>query len=247
MLVAALGLTAAAAPAPGRRGRALLLEGPRQRPGGGPQRRPAAARPRPLAGLTRFRHGDIIRSLGFTPDGKRLVSHGPDGVRVWDASTGREVSQLLATSGRWINAGILSRDGTTVVTAEPGVARLRRLPDLKVKREFALDQVRHLRLSPDGKLLSGVVQKHSKSWLVEIWEVESGKRRHSWEAHQDSVWCHDFTPDGKAVVTAGGDKRIRFQDVTTAARSARSKSSATPTWSASWPCPPTGPPWRRSA
>lgn len=42
-------------------------------------------------GTVRFRHGGGISFLSFTPDEKRLVSKGIDGVRVWEAATGKEL------------------------------------------------------------------------------------------------------------------------------------------------------------
>jgi WD40 repeat protein len=40
-------------------------------------------------GSTRFRHGDIVTSMAYSPDGKWVASASRDGTaRVWDAKTG---------------------------------------------------------------------------------------------------------------------------------------------------------------
>jgi WD40 repeat protein len=42
-------------------------------------------------GTTRLRAGGRLVDLAFTPDGKTLVSGGTDGVRTWDAATGKQL------------------------------------------------------------------------------------------------------------------------------------------------------------
>src|SRR5262249_18451102 len=67
-------------------------------------------------GTVRFRHGDTIRSLAFTPDGREIVSHGEDGIRIWDAATGREVRSVLRAADGWISGAALTRHGQAIVS-----------------------------------------------------------------------------------------------------------------------------------
>src|SRR6185437_9796540 len=64
-------------------------------------------------GTVRLRHGDYIsQSIRFAPDGKSLISMGNDGVRVWDAATGKPVRHFGAgVTPRSID---LSTDGRRV-------------------------------------------------------------------------------------------------------------------------------------
>ena len=78
----------------------------------------------------------MVHSLSFSPDGRRIVSGGLDGVRMWDADTGQQVGQPL-TEG-WVDSVAFSTDGQEVITGsrdgnvrvwEPGTAADMRLLD----------------------------------------------------------------------------------------------------------------------
>jgi RNA polymerase sigma factor (sigma-70 family) len=166
-------------------------------------------------GTVRFRHGNRIRSLAFTPDGRQLVSHGADGIRIWDAATGREVRSVVPEANGWISDALLTRDGKSVVSMEglPNrfVARVRDRFDLRLLREFALGQpFLQFRVSPDGKLLAVLGNSDT---TIELWDVASGQQLRSWKGHTGRIWGHQFSPDGKALVTCGEDKAIRFWEM----------------------------------
>jgi RNA polymerase sigma factor (sigma-70 family) len=169
-------------------------------------------------GTVRFRHAERITSLAFTPDGKRLVSHGGDGIRAWDAATGREVGTALRESAGWTEGGVLTCDGKTVVGLEHSPnhfrARVRSASDLKPLREFAIDRPYLLfRVSPDGKYLAGA--RHDQDRTIDLWDIASGKQIRSWDAHDRRIWTLQFSADGKTLVTCGEDKAVRFWDVAT--------------------------------
>src|SRR5262249_52379478 len=55
-------------------------------------------------------HGDIVWSVAFSPDSKRLVSCGDDKtIRFWDVATGKQVRQIKHTDR--VNKVALSPDG----------------------------------------------------------------------------------------------------------------------------------------
>jgi RNA polymerase sigma factor (sigma-70 family) len=169
-------------------------------------------------GTVRFRHGDLINSLAFTPDGKQLLSQSDNVVRLWDAATGRELGHVTVEPYGWVGELLVTRDGKFVFTMERGgqgnSIRFRNRSDLKVVREFNVGSLETPQLSPDGKLLAGLEQNKSIS-TVEIWDMATGKRLRSWKAHDGWIWSYEFSADGKTLVTGGKDKVIRFWDVAT--------------------------------
>jgi WD40 repeat protein len=111
------------------------------------------------------------------PDRKQIISHGYDAIRIWDTATGKEIRRLEAGAEDWFGAAFLTPDGKILVTLERGqrgnAIRLRNCSDLKVDREFDVGSLQMPRLSPDGKLLAGMVENNSG---VEIWDLTQGKR-----------------------------------------------------------------------
>jgi RNA polymerase sigma factor (sigma-70 family) len=172
-------------------------------------------------GTTRFRHGDYIHSLAFTADGKRLLSYGGDGVRAWDAASGRELRHLADEPGtRFLWAGF-SPDGKLVATTHNGEGGILKagpftLWDLASgKKVKALGNALYWAVSfaPDGRLVGA----SRCDQVVETWDVASGKQLASWRAHegQNSAASLAFLQDGKTLMTASADKAICFWDAAT--------------------------------
>jgi WD40 repeat protein len=59
----------------------------------------------------------MIRSLAFSPDGKRVVAAGMDNrFRLWDVTTGQEL--IAFRGGPYIQCVAFSPDGRTIATGE---------------------------------------------------------------------------------------------------------------------------------
>jgi RNA polymerase sigma factor (sigma-70 family) len=220
-LLARPGPPAAEAPAPPPAAAADSVQpgetpGPRQDADGEPLPAEAVAR----LGTTRLRHGGTVASLAFTPDGKMLVSCGyGDGVRVWDAATGKAVmhfpdrapaqTMALSPDGKWLaTLAHATRPGDEPIALyEFATGRLAR----RIGRQGTCST---LRFSPDGRVLA----VHSRTNAVELWDPGSGRLLHTLEGHEDVVSSVAFSPDGKTLVSGGDDKAIRFWDVTTGAQ-----------------------------
>src|SRR5262249_20654415 len=71
------------------------------------------------------RHGHVVGTAAFSPDGRRVVTGSDDQTaRVWDASSGQAVSPALPHGSSVVDASF-SPDGRWVVTASvDGTARL---------------------------------------------------------------------------------------------------------------------------
>src|SRR5262249_13388546 len=141
-------------------------------------------------GSTRFRHGAYIYSLCFSPDGKRLHSFGMDGLRIWDAASGREQRHLTERPGFRLLRAALSPDGkhagTTRVDQQgivkPDPVTLWDLATGKKTKEFGNRSYWRPRFSSDGTVLAAA---RFDGW-IELWD-SGGKERASWQAHQRDV------------------------------------------------------------
>ena len=63
--------------------------------------------------------------------------------------------------------------------------------------------------SPDGAFAAG----GTTGGHVLIWEVKSGRLKHTLEAHEDTVYTTAFSPDSKTLATGGQDRMVRLWEV----------------------------------
>src|SRR5262249_18332726 len=66
-------------------------------------------------GTVRFNHGDGLDALFYTRDRKTIVSKGGGCVRVWDAETGKELSQFANGKPGWNEIALLLADDRSLL------------------------------------------------------------------------------------------------------------------------------------
>ncbi len=164
-------------------------------------------------------HPDWVRSLLFLP-GDRLATAAGDTARVWTVGSPARAPVELAQGSGIYSALAASRDGTRLATAGSG-----RNPGERVIKVWDLAGsgaapiatidvdgawVMDLAFSPDGCCLAtAMVERGSTARsFTEVWSVATGTRilRIPNPQPSDAV---AFTPDGRALVTAGRDNRVR--------------------------------------
>jgi RNA polymerase sigma factor (sigma-70 family) len=165
-------------------------------------------------GTTRFRPGEPVHFLRFTPDGAKLVTQGASGLRVWDAATGKELRRF-APAGMTVHAADVSADGKLALTADADKQGALRLWDVGTGRQIRqCGNARSsgpLRLAPDGK----TVAAPGSSGEVELHDAATGKCRHTLMGNTDWNSPAMFSADSKILVTSGADKTVRLWDVAT--------------------------------
>ncbi|HEY7313717.1 MAG TPA: sigma-70 family RNA polymerase sigma factor [Gemmataceae bacterium] len=153
-------------------------------------------------GTVRFRHADRITFASFTPDGKRLVSRGDDGVRVWDVATGKELRHFAADAGR-VSFSIdtdVSPDGKRVAVASSGADGAIQFWDADSGKKIGSlgAKLRPLvRFSPDGKLLATSAAPTN----IELWDVAGLKKLRSWKVSPMEVSFIAFSADSRKLLT----------------------------------------------
>jgi WD40 repeat protein/tRNA A-37 threonylcarbamoyl transferase component Bud32 len=165
--------------------------------------------------------GGWVYRAALSPDGKRAVSSGNDGLSVWEVATGALVRSFGA--GQVGGMGLaLSKDGKCALCGSHGHAVC--LWDVEGGQELRrfvghTDQVWAAGLSPDGKLAV------TGAWdgTVRVWDVATGKEVRRFQGVVDLPRCLAWSPDGRHVAIghltreppAAGQAALRLWDVAT--------------------------------
>jgi WD40 repeat protein len=167
-------------------------------------------------------HFAPVNQLAFSRDGKRLTSVTLSYtntanrqtvrslVEVWDTASGKRVHELTRAS----SYPVLSADGATLATAEPGKVVLTEVATGQTISEVR-GEYQSFRFSPDGKTLA----TGRRDELVKLWDVATGKEGRRLDGLPgDASRVLTFSPDGKLLVAVDSDwqsSALRIWDVET--------------------------------
>jgi WD40 repeat protein len=181
-------------------------------------RRPAESEPWQLAHTLRgHRAGMSIQAACFTPDARRLLTASADHtVAQWDVATGRESQDLVLGHPDSVTRLALSPDGRLALTA--CADRIARLWDVRTARSRVLDsgegrprfeQIDGLAFSPDGRravvLWGDARLAHVFTWPAPP-SLDTPATRRALRGDLAAARSAEFSPDGRQLLTAGGDQ-----------------------------------------
>ncbi|EGO05414.1 hypothetical protein SERLA73DRAFT_19626, partial [Serpula lacrymans var. lacrymans S7.3] len=157
-------------------------------------------------------HNHIVRSVAFSPDGKRLASASSDkSVWIWDANTGQRMLSPLRGHELTVHSVAFSPDGTQLASASGDKTVI--IWDVAtgdiMMHPFQghTKPVQSVAFSPDGKLLAS----GSEDETIRVWEVATGHLVvDPLLGHTHCVNSVAFSPDGKQLVSACADKMVRI-------------------------------------
>ncbi len=186
-----------------------------------PKQRPVVAPPEPPAEISHVDWNNEegvpahIYSAMFSPNGRFFLGAGDAGlrspVRVYNGTTGQQVSEFVPTEDEGWTGACFSPDSTQVVSwgHQGKVIHLWDAANGKEvhKLEGHTEAIASAVFSPDGKrIVTGSSDK-----TLRLWDAATGKELHKLEGHTDM--CRGtFSPDGKLVLSFGNDKTLRAWD-----------------------------------
>ncbi|MDE0635684.1 MAG: T9SS type A sorting domain-containing protein [Candidatus Poribacteria bacterium] len=173
---------------------------------------------------TLIAHTNEITNVAFSPDGTTLVSGSKDGtIILWDAASLEQRATIVGHVHDFSNIAF-SPDGHTIVSgSRDKTVRLWDTTTGKNTETFIghIGPIEWIALSPDGRTIAssgGVIYENkwfADDYSVRLWDVNSGKEKAILLGHERSVYYATFSPDGRFLVSCGGDKRTIFWDTTT--------------------------------
>ncbi|MBI1917075.1 MAG: PD40 domain-containing protein [Planctomycetes bacterium] len=151
-------------------------------------------------------HTVEVSTVAFSPDGKRLASASNREVKLWDATTGKEVL-TCPSRGTNVYGLAFSPDGQTLAF---GVSRDVKLLEAATGKELlwiknAPQFLFRMAFSPDGRRLAAAGGlSNDNPGAIHIWDPKTGKQVLALGGHAEAVLNVAFSADGKFLVSSSG-------------------------------------------
>ncbi|KZP34758.1 hypothetical protein FIBSPDRAFT_709733, partial [Athelia psychrophila] len=163
-------------------------------------------------------HDSYVTSVGFSPDGLKIVSGSQDKtIRVWDALTGQELLSPLQGHDDYVASVGFSPDGLKIVSGSQD--NTIRVWDALTGQELLSPLQGHdhyvasVGFSPDGLK---IIVSGSEDKTIRVWDALTGQELLSpLQGHDEGITSVGFSLDGLKIVSGSNDKTIRVWDALT--------------------------------
>jgi len=160
--------------------------------------------------------GSSAGSVGFSPDGKKIVTGNDDGtVLLFDVERRNYKGQVtLAAHQRRVVSLAYSPDGKTIVSASADkTIKLWDANTMKKQKVFSgdMDALTDMALRPDGKTIAAV----DNTTTIYLWDVETSAQKKLRTGYAAGVISVAFSADGKRLAVGGVDGAVTILDAKT--------------------------------
>lgn len=169
-------------------------------------------------GDRQLRHGDVVRCLAFSPDGKTVATGTADRdgtIRLWDVATGRELWRTPSLQGA-VSAIAFSPDGKTIWSGGSLDPTLRQWQAETggtargISLNPAYAKVYDIVLSRDGRLMA----TGNTNATISLWNTDTAEESASLQAAGDAATLLSLSSTGKLMVSWGTlSHAVRMWDV----------------------------------
>ena len=158
-------------------------------------------------------HSAPLRSVGFSPDGKRLITSGQDRkLTVWETATWTVV-RSLPEQPQPILSSVISPDGKLLATTSESAPEPVQLWDLSTATALRVMKraraARRIAFAPDGATLAvGQIDGN-----ISLFDPATGHLLAASRGHEGPIFGLGISPDGKLLATASGDGTVKLWDL----------------------------------
>ena len=165
------------------------------------------------------------RTATFAPDGRSVAVGGVDRqIRIWDPKTDR-VLAVLSGHRDVIHALAFVPDGSMLMSLSfDGALKFWDMRDYREidRLEGNNERVHSVSLSRDGRTVA-LSRLGANDREIEVWDLESNTLKVVCPGHDAEVHALTFSPNGRLLASAGGDRTLRFWNTETGEPAGRIK------------------------